>query len=286
MAPPSVPSNPLITHWQAQARRHVATGNGCRVCWRAFGSGPALVLLHGGHGNWLHWVRNIEALAGRFTVWVPDLPGFGDSDMPASTDLQALLDATSASMDAVFGANTPIDLVGFSFGGLVAAHLAAARSHVRRLVLLGPAGHGGERRPRGKLLNWHDAARAGDHAALDTAMHHNLAVHMLHDAAAIDALAVALHTAACIATRFRSKHISRAGGLADALAQHQGEQLLVWGEHDVTAEPALVAARLCQGHARRRACVVPGAGHWVQYEQARAVNDLLLGAGPQAAPGH
>ena len=285
MAPPSVPSHPLIAHWQAQARRHVATVDGCRVCWRAFGGGPALVLLHGGHGSWLHWVRNIEALAGRFTVWVPDLPGYGDSDMPASGDLQALLDATSASMDVIVGTNTPIDLAGFSFGGLVAAHLATRHHQVRRLVLLGPAGHGGERRPRGKLLNWQDAARAGDAAALDAVMRHNLAVHMLHDEAAIDPLAVALHTAACMAARFRSKHISRAGGLADALAQHQGEQLIVWGEHDVTAEPALLAARLCKGHTRRRACVVPAAGHWVQYEQARAVDDLLLGARPQAAPG-
>ncbi len=283
--PPSVSSDPLIAHWQAQARRHVVSVNGCRVCWRAFGSGPALVLLHGGHGSWLHWVRNVEALAGRFTVWVPDLPGYGDSDMPASGALQALLDATSASMEVVVGANTPIDLAGFSFGGLVAAHLAARHGNVGRLVLLGPAGHGGVRRPHGKLLNWQDAARAGDAAALAAVMRHNLAVHMLHDAAAIDPLAVALHTTACMAARFHSKHISRAGGLADALTRHRGEQLLVWGEHDVTAEPALLATRLCEGQVRRHACVVPGAGHWVQYEQARAVNDLLIGAGPQAAPG-
>jgi CubicO group peptidase (beta-lactamase class C family) len=36
---------------------------GPSVTWRRFGSGPHLVLLHGGHGSWLHWVRNIEFLA-------------------------------------------------------------------------------------------------------------------------------------------------------------------------------------------------------------------------------
>jgi hypothetical protein len=42
-----------------------------------------LVLLHGGSGSWMHWLRNIPALAasGRW-VLVPDLPGFGDSAAP------------------------------------------------------------------------------------------------------------------------------------------------------------------------------------------------------------
>ena len=40
-------------------------------------------MLHGGAGSWTHWIRNIEAVAaaGRMAC-VPDLPGFGDSDVP------------------------------------------------------------------------------------------------------------------------------------------------------------------------------------------------------------
>ena len=41
--------------------------------------------------------------------------------------------------------------------------------------------------------------------ALAGVMRHNLAAHMLHDPARIDALAVQVHTAACLNTRFYSK---------------------------------------------------------------------------------
>ncbi len=269
----------LITQLEAQATKHLVDVQGRRVCWRQFGqigNGPPLVLLHGGHGSWLHWVRNIEALAARFTVWVADLPGYGDSDELGegrSGDMAQLVHATLASLDALVGADTWIDLVGFSFGGLVAAQLAAQRQKIRHLVLLGPAGHGGLRRPRGELKNWH---RAKTPEAIAACMRHNLEMHMLFDPAQVDAVALQLHTEACQRTRFRSRPISMAGGLSAALDQCQMPVLLVWGEHDVTAEPAVVAQALTQGHPQRQARIVPGVGHWVQFERADEVNRFLL----------
>ncbi|MEL0112589.1 MAG: alpha/beta fold hydrolase, partial [Rickettsiales bacterium] len=44
------------------------------------GSGPVMVMCHGGAGSHTHWSRNIDALAERFTVRALDLPGFGESD--------------------------------------------------------------------------------------------------------------------------------------------------------------------------------------------------------------
>ncbi|MFI5446279.1 alpha/beta fold hydrolase [Polaromonas sp. UC242_47] len=264
----------LIARLEARAQRHSLEFEGRHICWRRFGEGPPLVLVHGGHGSWLHWVRNIETLAQRFTVWVPDLPGYGDSDDAGSAGLQNLLDATLASLDTLVGANTLIDLVGFSFGGLVAAHMAAQRQMIRRLALLGPGGHAGQRRPRGKLMNWQKAA---DEAALAACMRHNLAMHMVHDPAQIDALAMRVHTDSCRRALFRSKNISQAGGLSAALDQQGSELLLAWGEHDVTAEPGVVAQTLTAGYPRRQAHIVQGAGHWVQYEQADEINRMLLG---------
>jgi pimeloyl-ACP methyl ester carboxylesterase len=111
-------------------------------------------------------------------------------------------------------------------------------------------------------------------------MRHNLSMHMLHAAAEeIDPLAVQIHTDACLRTRFRSKDISQGGGLQQALTQRHGPSLLVWGEHDVTADPEVIGSALAASVPDGRAHVVKGAGHWVQFERADEINALLLNEG-------
>ncbi|WP_304306789.1 alpha/beta fold hydrolase [Pseudacidovorax intermedius] len=276
---------PLAARLDELARRLDLGPVDCRVRWRGWGiddtERPPLVLLHGGHGNWMHWVRNIEALAQDRAVWVPDMPGYGDSDAVDKGGFDTLVERLMAGIAQLPGVlERGVDLVGFSFGGLVAAHLAARAAEAaasnetawraHRLLLLGPAGHGGARRPRGALQDWHAAAQAQDEAALAAIMHHNLLMHMLHDAAAIDDEALAVHTRACQATRFRSKRLSRAGGLQALVAAHAGPAAALWGAHDVTADPAEAATLVA-----RPAQVIPGAGHWVQYEAAPQVNAWL-----------
>jgi 2-hydroxymuconate-semialdehyde hydrolase len=56
---------------------------GVRTHYLEAGSGPDLILLHSGEygaSAELSWRHNIAALAQRFHVLAPDLPGFGDSD--------------------------------------------------------------------------------------------------------------------------------------------------------------------------------------------------------------
>ena len=52
------------------------------MVWRVWGSGEPLVLFHGGSGSWTHWIRNIPELSRHYELWVPDIPGLGDSAMP------------------------------------------------------------------------------------------------------------------------------------------------------------------------------------------------------------
>lgn len=262
-----------LAQFEAKGRHHHVDAAGYQVGWRQFGAGDPLVLIHGGHGSWLHWALNIEALAKHYSVWVPNLPGYGDSSTPRFDTMPEMIAVMQANFDQVFGQSTPVNLCGFSFGGLVSAMIAADRPTIKRLALLGPGGHGGPRRPRSELLNW---KRMSDEAALLDAMKHNLWVHMLYEHNGIDPLALDIHTQACIQTRFRSKGLSAQPELKHALDQYDGKTLILWGEHDVTATPEVLRQTLVTHGKDRTFKVIADVGHWVQYEAPGQVNASLL----------
>lgn len=272
----AAPALDLLDTLNVSARHHRLCVAGTVLHWREWGQGQPLVLLHGGHGSWMHWARNIGPLAQHFRVLVPDMPGFGDSDdftLPPHDPqrLDALLDALAQSL-ALLAPQQPLYLAGFSFGGAIAGLLAVRCAQVQRLVLLGPGGHGGARRETVPLLDW----RTDDTLARSMALRQNLAVFMLSGEGAVDALAERIHTASCEATRFRSKAISRRPLLQDALQGYTRPVLLVWGEADVTAQPMEMAQTLQQQRPERDWTIIPSAGHWVQYESANTVNTVLL----------
>ena len=272
----------FIERIDALSTHHDPVHEGVRVRWRRFGNTetdityPPLVLLHGGHGSWMHWIRNVEALSARHTLWLPDMPGFLDSDKPlpmadGQAPIDPLLKALGGTLDMLIGADTPVDLGGFSFGGLVASTFATRRP-VRRLALVGSGGHASLRRLTLDMINWR---RSVDRQAERAALKHNLDALMLHDKAS-DPLAFEIHDVSCHGTRFRSKDVSMAGGLQAAIDTLTCPLLLMWGEYDVTADPRPLVARLTAGHPNRGGAVVDGAGHWTQYERADEVNRQLL----------
>ncbi len=65
------------------ASEWIATSGGC-VFARIGGEGPPLLLLHGYPQTHVMWHRVAPKLAERFTLVVPDLPGYGWSDVPDS----------------------------------------------------------------------------------------------------------------------------------------------------------------------------------------------------------
>ena len=263
----------LVARLEQRVELLDARFEGARIRWRRIGEGRPLVLLHGGNGSWLHWVRNIEALAEGHQLWLPDLPGCGDSDeLAPPPTLERLVAALQHCVDDLIGAACEIDLLGFSFGSVLASNLALARGGVRRLALLGATGHGQPRRPLA-LRNWRALAPG---AAQDQAHRHNLAELMLHEPAAVDALALLVHRSASERTHLRSKQISHTDATRRALERLDLPVLLAWGEHDPTAGGARATAQaLAQGRTDRQWQVLSGAGHWVQYERAGEVNALL-----------
>ena len=71
------------TDGSAAITSHVAEIDGVKLHYMIAGHGPAVVLLHGYAETSLMWKPIIPALAERFTVIAPDLPGIGDSAIPA-----------------------------------------------------------------------------------------------------------------------------------------------------------------------------------------------------------
>jgi pimeloyl-ACP methyl ester carboxylesterase len=104
------------------------------------GAGPSVVLLHGLGGAAANWAEVVPGLLPRYRVLALDLPGHGGSPpVPAATGLGSLVDAAAEAIRAAGAA--PALVAGHSFGGLLAAELAARHSDlVRGLLLVAPAG--------------------------------------------------------------------------------------------------------------------------------------------------
>lgn len=272
------PDLPPVPRLAAAGQKYFVNHRGRAVCWRRFGDGPPLVLVHGGHGTWLHWIRNIDALARRHTLWIPDLPGYGESDSldgdPLAPDrLDRLIEAAVATLDELVGRGTSIDIAGFSFGAMIASLMAVQRGDIGRMALLGAARPADATRSFREMKNWRVPDRQERHAAL----RHNLRALMLHRAWEHDELALAVHEAACAHGRFRTVGVATNADLK-ALVDRIGRPLmLVWGEHDVTAVPHEAGPWLAEGRQDVEWRVVPDAGHWVQFEAAAAVDEILVG---------
>ncbi|MFM9884369.1 MAG: alpha/beta fold hydrolase [Burkholderiales bacterium] len=113
---------------------------GIKVQIRRGGSGPALLVLHGELGV-PGWLDAYDRLARSFDVIVPSLPGFGASTRPdwimGVHDLAAWVTWLARDLKIA----TPLNVIGCSMGGWVAAELATvAPQFFRKMVLVGAMG--------------------------------------------------------------------------------------------------------------------------------------------------
>ncbi len=275
----------LIHKLQTRATRiETPCGDGTLV-WHVWdqsgGKGEPLVLLHGGSGSWTHWLRNIQPLvdAGRRVI-APDLPGFGDSALPpGGDDADAMPSPLEAGLSQILGsdaADDAIDIVGFSFGGMVAGLWTAMKpSRVKRLVVVGAPAMGVVSSREVNLRGWR---HLDDPAARDAIHRHNLAALMLKDPAAIDDDALTLHRTNVVRDRLPRRRLAYTRVLVDALAHATCPVHAIYGEHD-----AIYTARHSQLEAAFALSTpyfvqmhwVQDAGHWVQYEKPEVVDALL-----------
>ncbi|TCO19679.1 pimeloyl-ACP methyl ester carboxylesterase [Kribbella steppae] len=112
--------------------------NGIGINYVRGGHGPTLLLLHGYPQTWYTWDHVLPALAQRYTVVAPDLPGAGLSDAPASSAAytKKAMAADIYALMVKLGLSRNIRIVGHDIGTTVAYPYAAAhRDDVVKLVL-------------------------------------------------------------------------------------------------------------------------------------------------------
>jgi pimeloyl-ACP methyl ester carboxylesterase len=243
------------------------------------GSGDPVVFLHGAAG--LEWDAFLDGLAERFTVYAPEHPGttLGDPDgIRALDDLWDLVLYYDELFDAL-GLEAPA-VIGHSFGGMVAAEIAATlRNRVSKLVLISALGLWRDDVPirnfmvmtPEELVPYVVADTSGAVAAK------LLAPPDLESEAGQTAVIQSTWSLACTG-KFIWPIPDR--GLRKRLHRITAPTLLVWGHQDRLV-PTVYADEFAAAIRGSRVEVLEGAGHLPQREQpARtlaAVTDFLGG---------
>ena len=236
------------------------------------GTGDPLVFLHGA-GGLLEDDPFVSALAEKYHVYAPFLPGYGESE---NADLlEDMLAVTLHTFDVVeaLGLSRPI-LVGHSMGGMIAAEMAAtANNDIDDLVLIAPAGLWLEEHPIADLfttlpfelpgLLFNDAEKGQQ--LLASGMDFNDPEYL---------------------TEFlvgNSQRLGMAGklmfpipdrGLCKRLYRIKAKTVLIWGEQDRMIPPVYATA-FAESIADTTVHMIADCGHMPIYEATEAVIELI-----------
>jgi pimeloyl-ACP methyl ester carboxylesterase len=275
----------LSVDWRALARRIEVDGRAVHVI-DGGGDGPPLLFVHGLGGAWQNWLLNLPAFMDSHRVVALDLPGFGESEMPAG---ELTIESMARVVDAVcrqLGIDHPV-VVGNSMGGFVGAELAIDfPTRVAKLVLVSAAGLSTEYLRREPIL-----AMARAWALVTTRM-----------GSQTDAVVRRPRLRRALYQTVVRYPERLSGPLAYELAQGVGKEgfipalssllgysfrdrlpqiecpvLIVWGRNDmlVPVEDAEMFERLIGSNAR--AVIFEDTGHLAMVERPSRFNDLLAG---------
>ncbi len=259
----------------AIAQQRTTPCAGGQVVWRIWGEGPPVVLFHGAFGSWTHWLKSIRALAKQYQVIVPDIPGFGNSDLPpepCSTDGMAWI--LSDGLKEILPDGESIAFVGFSFGGQMAARCARnLKERTRQIVLIGSSNLGISRGTRPPALSWR---RMTTRQERDSIHRRNLEIVMFHDPAKIDEVAVWLQRNN--AERSRLRELPKQESLRGPLSEAGCRISFVCGDEDPRCKPSLdlIEETLRDISPDPIFVILRGQGHWLSYEAPELLNRALL----------
>ena len=252
--------------------------------------GPPVVLLHGFPEFWYGWRKQIGPLAeAGFRVIVPDQRGYNTSDKPKGVSAYRIETLAADVVGLLDAAGLPrASIVGHDWGGVVAWRLGLAHpDRVHRMAILNVPHPAVMRRhlrssPRQLRRSWYvfffqlpglperflardgfaNLARAVRGGRRGTCTDEDLALY--REAWAQPGALTAMVNWYRAALRSAGQRL-----------RVSVEVLLLWGARDrfLGREMAGMSAALCD-HGRLE--VFDGATHWLQHDEAEAVNDRLV----------
>jgi len=245
---------------------------GVRVQLRRGGAGAPLLVLHGELGV-PGWLRAYAQLAQHFTVYVPSLPGFGQSERPDWIVSVRDLAAWVTWFVRDLGLSQPLPVIGCSLGGWIAAEIATMNASLfTKMVLVGAAGLQPE---EGHVWDYfvHSSREAFAQAFFDPAQAPEYARYY-GDAWTPEDETQAEQNREMTA-RLLWKPYMRSHTLPALLQGIATPILVVWGRED-----AIIPLNVCQRYVRAipgaRAKVLDRCGHLPEMEQPEAFVQVVL----------
>jgi 4,5:9,10-diseco-3-hydroxy-5,9,17-trioxoandrosta-1(10),2-diene-4-oate hydrolase len=255
------------------------------------GSGPTVVMLHGGGpgaSGVSNYSRNIDALAQSYRVIVPDMPGYGRSAKHVDQDdpFGYLADTVRGLLDEL-GISTA-HLIGNSYGGAAALRLALdTPQRAGKLVLMGPGGIGTTRGLPTEGLKSLLSYYGGDGPSREklTAF---IRTYLVYDGAAVPDELIDLRYRASIDPEVvANPPLRRPSGptaprtlwrmdlTRDKRLRHlPNPTLVLWGRDDKVNRPS-GGPLLLNLMPNAELVMTSHTGHWMQWERAELFNELV-----------
>jgi len=259
----------VVTAWRDQVETRV----------KVAGSGPPVVFLHGAYG--LTWDPFLDGLSKNHTVYAPEHPGTTPGNPDAIAPIDNLWDLVLYYYELfdALGLESP-PVIGHSFGGMVAAEVAATNpARVGKLVLIDPIGLWRDDHP---VRNWMMIGMAdlpkylfadqnGPLAQMMSAAVTNLTKN--GGEAAVEGQIQMMWSLACTA-KFVWPIPDK--GLKKRLHRIKAPTLIVWGKQD-GLNPPIYADEFSQRVSGSRVELIENAGHVPHLEQMATVSELVEG---------
>ena len=247
--------------------------SGLRIGYEKKGTGPPLLLLHGGFGfDSQSWRQQFEALSDAFTLVAWDAPGCGQSsDPPPTFRMPDYADCLAGFVRAI-GLSRP-HVLGLSFGGALALQLFDRYPVIPRTLVLAGAYAGWAGSLAADEVDRRLARLAADMQRPQEEWIPTYLAGMLTDAAPAEMVEEAKSLMSGVRPSANRTMLQAMADtdLRQVLPRIDVPTLLLYGDHDVRS-PVAVGQSLHNAIPGSRLVVLPGVGHLSSVEGADQFN--------------